>query len=90
MKDTILERINNLGEDVYFFETEKSIEITINNFNGYYENGEEEFRDFLNPKGVQELIVYLTDNSKVIEPDFYTHYIFDEFEVSLGYASYDI
>lgn len=90
MKNIILEKINNLQEDVYFFEDGNVINITINDFDGYYEDGEEKPRNFLNPKGVEELITYLTYNSKSTEPDFYTRYIFEEFEVALGYASYDI
>lgn len=90
MKNIILEKLNNLGNDVDFNEYNGVIEIDFNDFCGFDEDWNEVLRDYDNPSMVSELLDFLSNNCKEVVNDFYTTYIFNDFQVIVGYASYDI
>lgn len=90
MKNIILEKLNNLGNDVDFNEYNGVIEIDFNDFEGFDEDWNEVLRDYDNPSMVSELLDFLSNNCKEVVKDFYTTYIFNDFQVVVGYASYDI
>lgn len=90
MKNIILEKLNNLGNDVDFNEYNGVIEIDFNDFEGFDEDWNEVLRDYDNPSMVSELLDFLSNNCKEVIKDFYTTYIFNDFQVVVGYASYDI
>lgn len=90
MKNIILEKLNNLGNDVDFNEYNGVIEINFNDFEGFDEDWNEVLRDYDNPSMVSELLDFLSNNCKEVVNDFYTTYIFNDFQVVVGYASYDI
>lgn len=90
MKNIILEKLNNLGNDVDFNEYNGIIEIDFNDFEGFDEDWNEVLRDYDNPSMVSELLDFLSNNCKEVVKDFYTTYIFNDFQVVVGYASYDI
>ena len=90
MKNIILEKLNNLGNDVDFNEYNGVIEINFNDFEGFDEDWNEVLRDFNNPSMVSELLDFLSNNCEEVVNDFYTTYNFNDFQVIVGYASYDI
>ena len=91
----MLEELENYG-DVDFEdysiddEEDKEIHIEFNDFEGFEDNGEEIDRDFENEELVNKIIEFLEKNAKEIERDLYTWYDFGDFEVQVGYASFNI
>ena len=90
MKNIIIEKINNLGADASYSEYNNCVEICLNDFVGFDEDWSEISRDYDNPSAVAELLEFLSNNAKEVKEEFYTFYNFDDFNVVVGYASFDI
>ena len=91
----MLEELENYG-DVDFEdcsidnEEDKEIRIEFNDFEGFDDDWQEINRDYENEELVNKIIEFLEKNAKEIERDLYTWYDFRDFEVQVGYASFDI
>ena len=78
-------------EDVSVWEHEGCgcIALTIEDFDGFDEDWCEQFRDY-DEDAVDALLEWLEEHALSVDGDFYTYYQFEDFEVRVGYASYDI
>lgn len=90
MFDTLMALINACENDVDFFEKDKIIHLTIDDFEGFDDNWNEVMRDYNNPNAVNALLDWLDINCAFKVDKFYTIYSFDGFAVELGYTSFDI
>lgn len=90
MFDTLMTLIDACENDVDFFKEDRTIHLTINDFEGFDGNWNEVMRDYDNPDAVDALLDWLKANCAFKVDEFYTTYSFDGFAVRLGYASFDI
>ena len=92
MKKELLEMLNKLEEtnDVDFYESENTLHVDFNDFEGFDEDGEEIDRNYENGELVHQVLSFLENNCKEQEEDFYKKFIFDDFNVIVGYSSFDI
>lgn len=90
MKNVIMEKIKELGNDARVWEKENVIHLDFNDFDGFDEDWCEVMRSYDNPELVEAMLEFLTDNAKEVDEDFYSTYTFDDCEVVVGYGSYDI
>lgn len=90
MFDTIITLINACGHDIYFYTTDNTIYITIDDFDGFDDDWNEIMRDYENPDAVNALLNWLDNNCISQTGDLYTFYSFNDFKVELGYTSFDI
>ena len=90
MFDTLMTLIDACENDVDFFEEDRMIDLTINDFEGFDDNWNEVMRDYDNPNAVDALLDWLNANCVSKVDEFYAVYSFDGFAVQLGYASFDI
>ena len=92
MKKELLEMLNKLEatNDVSVFNYENTLHVDFNDFGGFNEDWEEIFRNYENEELVNQVLDFLENNCKSQEGDFYKEYIFDDFNVVVGYSSFDI
>ena len=94
MLEKLLKMLEKLGEDVDYcireIEGKKpEVVITVNDFEGFDEDWSEVMREY-DADAMQTVIDWLEENCISAVDDFYSCYYFEEFDVELGYASYDI
>lgn len=94
MMEIIIAMLEKMGEDVDYrvreIEGEKpELVITIDDFEGFDENWSEVMRDY-DVDAEEALIDWLEEHCISEEGDFYSYYHFEDFDVQLGYSSYDI
>ena len=87
----MLEKMSeDVGYDVHKIEGEKSeLIITIYDFEGFDEDWSEVMREY-DVNAVHELIDYLEKHCISKNNNLYSYYYFEDFDVELGYLSYDI
>lgn len=92
MLKMLIEKLEKLGEDVYysFDEKEHLLRVDFNDFEGFEEDGEEVYRDFLHFDLVEEFEEFLEKHCFSQAHEFYSYYFFEGFIVRVGYTSYDI
>ena len=91
MKKEIIEMVRELGNDADFRECKNNIiVVTIDDFLGFNDNYEEEFREYENPQKVEAFKDFLESECIKKEGILYTSYTFKDCEVVLGYTSFDI
>ena len=92
MKKELLEMLNKLEEtnDVDFYEIENTLHINFNDFEGFDEDWKEIDRDYENEELVHQVLNFLEKNCKGQKEDLYKEFIFDDFNVIVGYSSFDI
>lgn len=92
MKEEILKLAKELEEveDVYINETEDTIHLDFNDFEGFNEDYEEVDREYVLPEKVDELYDFLKDNCKEHITDYYQTFVFEGFKVQVGLTSFDI
>ena len=90
MKNIILNKVKKLESDIIMFDFDNTINLTIDDCEGFTEEWSEVAREFDNPKGVEEFLEFLASTCKSMEQDFYTTYNYDGFNVVVGYSSFDI
>ena len=92
--DNILDQLDRIAEDSWYITTSDNyIELTINDFLGFDEDGSEVFREYVDPETVEEVLDWLIENSDYIEGrgNFFYHYInFGNILVRVGYTSFEI
>ena len=94
MMEIIIAMLEKMGEDVYYHvreidEEKPELVITIDDFEGFDEDWSEIMRDY-DVEAVDGLIEWLEEHCISEDGDFYSYYHFEEFDVQLGYSSYDI
>lgn len=90
MRNTIVEMIKEMENDVDFREVDNKIIVTIDDFFGFNDDFEEVFREYENPEKVEAFKDFLEKGCLEKEDDFYIRYHFNDCEVVLGYTSFDI
>ena len=90
MFNTLMALIDACENDVDFFKENRMIYLTIIDFEGFDNNGNEVMRDYDNPNAVDALLDWLNANCVSKVKNLYIVYSFDGFAVQLGYASFDI
>ena len=68
----------------------KIYRLTLEDFEGFNENWHEVEREYDNEAAVNALLDWLETNCTEQREDFYTYYEFPDFQVIVGYASFDI
>lgn len=83
--------VEQCGDDIdmYEFDDEEEIELTVNDFGGFDEDWGEIDREYDTEK-VHELYEILKKECNECDEDFYTTFKFDTFYITWGYTSYDI
>ncbi len=91
MKEIIIKMVKDLRDDVDFREYKNNIiVVTIDDFLGFNDNYEEEFREYENPQKVEAFKDFLESECIRKEGILYTSYTFKDCKVVLGYTSFDI
>ena len=79
------------GNDITLYHgTNKNYRITLEDFEGFDEHWHEIMREYDNEEAVNALIDWLETNSTEHHEDFYTYYTFPDFQIIVGYSSFDI
>ena len=94
MMEIIIAMLEKMGEDVDYrvreIDGEKpELVITVNDFEGFDKDWSEIMRDY-DVEAVDGLIEWLEEQCISEDGDFYSYYHFEEFDVQLGYSSFDI
>lgn len=84
--------VEALGNDAsyYWWEEEHELSVTLDDFEGFDENWSEIYREYDNPETVKRFERMLETECRSKEDDFYVTYHFEDFDVQLGYSSFDI
>ena len=83
--------VDACGDDVTLNRRSNGIyRLTLEDFEGFNENWHEVEREYDNEEAVDALFDWLETNCAEQREDFYTYYIFSDFQVIVGYASFDI
>lgn len=93
MKKKLLEMLSKLEETndvVDFFEDEDGLFVEFNNVEGFDEDDELIERDYVNEELVYQVLDFLDKNCKSQGGDLYEEFVFDDFNVLVGYSSYHI
>jgi hypothetical protein len=94
MMEIIIAMLEKMSEDVDYrvreIEDEKpELVITVEDFEGFDDDWSEVMRDY-DEEAVDGLIEWLEEHCISEEGDLYSYYQFEEFDVQLGYTSFDI
>lgn len=94
MMEIIIAMLEKMVEDVDYYVREidgekPELVITVDDFEGFDEDWSEIMRDY-DEEAVDGLIEWLEEHCISEDGDFYSYYHFEEFDVQLGYSSYDI
>lgn len=89
--DNILDQLDRISEDSWYITaSDNYIELTINDFLGFDEDGSEVFREYVDPEAVEEVTNWLIEKSDYIEGHFYHYLHFGDILVRVGYTSFEI
>ena len=94
MMEIIIAMLEKMGEDVDYrvreIEDEKpELVITVDDFEGFDEDWSEIMREY-DVDAVRSLKIWLTKHCISEESNLYSYYHFEDFDVQLGYSSFDI
>ena len=94
MMKIIIAMLEKMVEDVDYYVREidgekPELVITVDDFEGFDEDWSEIMRDY-DKEAVDGLIEWLEEHCISEDGDFYSYYHFEEFDVELGYSSFDI
>ena len=94
MMEIIIAMLEKMSEDVDYrvreIEDEKpELVITVDDCEGFDEDWSEIMRDY-DVEAVDGLIEWLEEHCISEDGDLYSYYHFEEFDVQLGYSSFDI
>ena len=64
--------------------------LTLEDFDGFDDNWNEIEREYENEEAVDALLDWLEANCTEREDNLYIHYVFPDFQLTFGYASFDI
>ena len=89
-REKMMNMIKDLKNDATYFEYKGIIHVDLDDFEGFDENWDEQFREYDDADAVENFLDTLEKEALEIDEDYYTTYKFDGFAVKLGYTSYDI
>lgn len=95
-RKTLIELAKTLQNDISvdeYMDIEENIpiiDITVNDFEGFTDDWEEEYRELDNPAGVDALQELLEKHYVSKEDNLYTVYYMEGYKVIWGYTSFDI
>ena len=94
MMEIIIAMLEKMSEDVEYYvckieEEKPELVITIDDFEGFDEDWSEIMREY-DEDAVSALIDWLEEHCISEDGDLYYEFHFEEFNVQLGYSSYDI
>ena len=64
--------------------------LTLEDFDGFDDDWNEVEREYVNEEAVDALLEWLEANCTERKSNLYIHYVFPDFQLTLGYASFDI
>ena len=64
--------------------------LTLEDFEGFDDDWNEVEREYVNEEAVDALLKWLEANYTERKSNLYIHYVFPDFRLTLGYASFDI
>ena len=90
-REMMLTAIEALGEDASLWEySDGTLGVTIEDFEGFDDDWSEVDREYDDEEAVDAFLEMLEAECSSQEGDFYVVYHFEDFDVRLGYASFDI
>ena len=89
MLELVMERLEMLGADVSVDVREGVIDVVVEDFEGFDDEGEEIFLDY-DSEAIEAFEEWLEEHCLEYCGDFYQYYQFEGFQVIVGYASFDI
>ena len=94
MMEIIIAMLEKMSEDVEYYvceieEEKPELVITVDDFEGFDEDWSEIMREY-DEDAVSALIDWLEEHCISEDGDLYYEFYFEEFNVQLGYSSYDI
>ena len=94
MMEIIIAMLEKMSEDVEYYvceveEEKPELVITVDDFEGFDEDWSEIMREY-DEDAVSALIDWLEEHCISEDGDLYYEFHFEEFNVQLGYSSYDI
>ena len=86
-----MQLVNACGVDVELYRySDGTYNLTLEDFEGFDDDWNEVEREYENEEAVDALLDWLEDNCIDKTERLYIHYVFPDFQVTLGYASFDI
>lgn len=89
MLELVMERLAMLGADVSVDVREGVIDVVVQDFEGFDDEGEEIYSDY-DYEAVEDFEEWLEEQCVEHCGDFYHYYHFEDFQVIMGYSSFDI
>lgn len=90
-REMMVAAIEALGADASMWErSDGMIDVTLEDFEGFDEDWSEIDREYDDEEAVDAFLEMLEAECSSQEGDFYVVYHFEDFDVQLGYASFDI
>lgn len=88
--EMIIAKLDTIRDDSYYFVNDKSVNLTINDFEGFDDDWSEVEREFVDEDAVMDVLDWLEENADRTEGDYYHDYYFGDIVVTVGYSSFDI
>ena len=86
----VMELLASAGDDLIVMDWNDSIDVEVNDFEGFDDEWAEIIRDVENEELVDSIYETLKKEAISVDEDCYVEFKFDGFSVSWGYASYNI
>lgn len=87
-KTEMLAILETLTEDIYYSVKDNMVRVTVDDFEGFDDDWHEIMREYANAERVEEFLDMLDEYPH--EGDFYVVYHFEDFDLQLGFTSFDI
>lgn len=88
--EMVMELLATAGDDLIVMDWDDSIDVEVNDFEGFDDDWAEIIRDVKNGELVDEIYETLKREALSVDEDFYVEFQFEGFSLSWGYASYNI
>lgn len=88
--EMIIAKLDTIRDDSYYFVNGNSIDLTINDFEGFDDDWGEVERELVDEEAVMDVLDWLEENADRTEGDYYHDYYFGDIVVTVGYSSFDI
>lgn len=88
--ETIIAQLDRISADSWYEVNGNRIDLTIDDFEGFDEDWNEVFRDFVNEDAIEEVLWWLEENADSIDDNLYRDYYFGDIMVEVGYTCFDI
>lgn len=89
-REMMVAAVEALGADASLWETKDTLDVTLEDFEGFDDDWSEVDREYDDEEAVDAFLEMLERECVSQEGDFYVVYHFEGFDVQVGYASFDI